>query len=66
MTAFATAYLIVWGTLTLYLVRLGQRQRRVRRALHELDGSSSSAKARSDKPTVATIKFTDKDLRQCG
>ena len=33
MTAFATAYLTVWLVITLYVVRLGTRQRCVWRAL---------------------------------
>ena len=34
MTTFATAYLIVWFTMTAYIVLLAARQRRMSQLLH--------------------------------
>lgn len=36
MTSFAAAYLLVWGAIALYVIRLGAGQRRLRRDIETL------------------------------
>jgi len=43
MSSFATAYLLVWGAVVVYVARLGARQRRIAAALKELESRTGQA-----------------------
>ena len=59
MATFSTAYLIVWLTMTLYIIRLGMRQRRI---VNALPGQAAHVTC----PVIQPSPTRQQDCVRCG
>jgi CcmD family protein len=53
MGAFVAAYLVVWMAVVMYVLRLGARQRRLRRAIEALELHCEQSQPRGEPTSTA-------------